>query len=60
MSDKIDMDKIRELKEMLEEKKSDEPVEKILTVFCERHAISMATCRVFYNQLIEDTKTEKK
>jgi len=60
MSDKIDTHKIRELKEMLDEKKPDEPVEKILTVFCERHAISMATCRVFYNQLVEDKKVEKK
>ncbi|MGZ4850421.1 MAG: hypothetical protein ACXV2C_03465 [Candidatus Bathyarchaeia archaeon] len=53
MSDKIDMHKVKELKEMLENRKPNEPVDKILTVFCERHSISLATCRVFYKQMVE-------
>ena len=54
MSDKIDTHKVKELKEMLQNKKTDEPTEKVLAVFCERHSISMSTCRVFYNQLVEN------
>jgi len=59
VSDKIDMHKVKELKEMLEQKPLSEPVEKVLTVFCERHSISMGTCRVLYNQLVEDGKINK-
>jgi len=54
MSDKIDMHKVKELEEMLQNKKLNEPTEKVLTVFCERHSISLNTCRIFYNQLIEN------
>ena len=34
MSDKTDKHMIQELKEMVKEKKPDEPIEKLLTVFC--------------------------
>lgn len=54
MSDKIDKHKVEELKEMVEKRKPSEPVDKVLAVFCERHAISLATCRVFYKQLVEE------
>jgi len=53
MSDKIDKHLIQELKEKIKEKKPDEPVEKILTVFCERTGVSMDTCRVYYKRLVE-------
>jgi len=53
MSDKTDKHMIQELKEKLKEKKPDEPVEKTLTIFCERTGISMDTCRVYYKQLVE-------
>ena len=53
MSDKTDKHMIQELKENLKERKPDEPVEKILTVFCERTGVSMDTCRVYYKQLVE-------
>jgi hypothetical protein len=45
--------KVKELKEMLQNRKPNEPVDKILAVFCERHSISLATCRVFYKQMVE-------
>ena len=60
MSDKIDKHMIQELKETLKEKKPDEPVEKILTVFCERTGISMNTCRVYYKQLVEKGEVKEK
>jgi hypothetical protein len=60
MSDKIDMHKVKELKEMLQNKKPNEPTEKVLAVFCERHAISINTCRVFYNQLVENGEIKEK
>ncbi len=60
MSDKIDKHMIQELKERLKEKKPDEPVEKILTVFCERTGISMNTCRVYYKRLVEKGEIKEK
>jgi hypothetical protein len=54
MSEKIDAHKVKELKEMLQNKKPSEPTEKVLAVFCERHSISLNTCRIFYNQLVEN------
>jgi hypothetical protein len=60
MSDKTDKHMIQELKESLKEKKPDEPVEKILTVFCERTGISMNTCRVYYKQLVEKGEVKEK
>jgi len=60
MSDKIDKHMIQELKESLKEKKPDEPVEKILTVFCERTGVSMNTCRVYYNRLVEKGEIKEK
>ena len=60
MSDKTDKHMIQELKERIKEKKPDEPVEKILTVFCERTGISMDTCRVYYKQLVEKGEIKEK
>jgi len=61
MSDKIDKKhKIQELKEMVKERKPDEPVEKVLGVFCERHGISMDVCRVYYDQLVKKGEIKKK
>jgi hypothetical protein len=60
MSDKIDKHLIQELKERIKEKKPDEPVEKILTVFCERTGVSMNTCRVYYKRLVEKGEIKEK
>ncbi len=60
MSDKIDKHLIQELKERVKEKKPDEPVEKILTVFCERTGVSMDTCRVYYKRLVEKGEIKEK
>jgi len=60
MSDKMDKHKIQELKEMVKERKPDEPVEQVLAVFCERHAVSLNTCRVYYNRLVEKGEIKEK
>ncbi len=60
MSDKTDKHMIEELKETLKEKKPDEPVEKILTVFCERTGVSMNACRVYYKRLVEKGEIKEK
>ncbi len=60
MSDKTDKHMIQELKEKLKEKKPDEPVEKTLTIFCERTGISMDTCRLYYKQLVEKGEVKEK
>ncbi|MGD0406775.1 MAG: hypothetical protein ABSB10_09025 [Candidatus Bathyarchaeia archaeon] len=60
MSDKMDKHKIQELKEMVKERKPDEPIEQVLAVFCERHAVSLNTCRVYYNRLVEKGEIKEK
>ncbi len=59
MSDKLDKHKITELKEMIQERAPAEPVEKVLAVFCERHGISLNTCRILYNQLVAEGKIKE-
>jgi ribosomal protein L20A (L18A) len=58
MTEKKDKQHIEELKEMIQEKKPQEPIEKVLTNFCARHGVSMNTCKVYYEQL--KTKGEVK
>jgi predicted transcriptional regulator len=60
MSDKMDKHKIQELKEMVKERKPDEPIEQVLAVFCERQAVSLNTCRVYYNRLVEKGEIKEK
>ena len=60
MSEKMDKHKIQELKEMVKERKPDEPIEQVLAVFCERHAVSLNTCRVYYNRLVEKGEIKEK
>jgi len=59
MSEKMDKQHIKELKRMVQEKNPEEPVEKVLVKFCERHGVSLDTCRVHYNRLVEKGEIEK-
>jgi hypothetical protein len=60
MSDKLDKHKIQELREMVKEKGPDQPVEKVLAIFCERHGLSSGTCRYYYNVLVENGDIKEK
>ena len=60
MGEKIDKQKIQELKEMIQEKGSREPVEKVLVKFCERHGVSLATCKIYYKRLVEKGEVKEK
>ncbi len=60
MSEKLDKHKIQELREMVKEKRSDQPVEKVLAIFCERHSLTMSTCRYYYNVLVENGDIKEK
>jgi hypothetical protein len=60
MNKEIDEHKIQELKEMLQTKKRSDPVEKTLAIFCERHGISIETCRVYYDKLLNEEVEDKK
>jgi hypothetical protein len=60
MSEENDKQHLAELKEMILEKKPKEPVEKVLTTFCERHGVSLDTCRVYYNRLLEKGEVTEK
>ena len=53
IAEKMPKEKIQELKQMLKEKKPDEPIEKVLVNFCERHAVTLETCRKYYERLME-------
>jgi len=60
MGEKVDKHHIEELKEMIQEKKPKEPVEKVLVKFCERHGVSLDTCRIYYNRLVEKGEIKEK
>ena len=53
MSEKKDKHNLDLLKEMVNERKKGEPVEEVLSVFCQREGISMGTCRVYYDKLVK-------
>ncbi len=60
MSEELDEQHITELKEMIQDKKPTEPVEKVLVKFCVRHGVSLDSCRVHYNRLVEKGEIEEK
>ena len=60
MEEKMGKQHIEELKEMIQEKKPKEPVEKVLVKFCERHAVSLDTCRIHYNRLVKKGEIKEK
>jgi ribosomal protein L20A (L18A) len=60
MSEKMDKQHIEELKEMIREKKTEEPVEKVLVKFCARHGVSLDTCRIHYRRLVEKGEIKEK
>jgi hypothetical protein len=60
MTEKMDKQHIHELKEMLQAKKPRDPVEKVLVTFCERHAVSLDTCRKHYKQLVAKGEVKEK
>jgi hypothetical protein len=60
MGEKMDKQHIEELKEMIQEKKAEESVEKVLVKFCTRHGVSLDACRVHYNRLVEKGEIKEK
>ena len=60
MGEKTDKEHMAELKAMIQEKKPKEPVEEVLTTFCERHGVSLDTCKVYYNRLLEKGEVTEK
>jgi hypothetical protein len=52
MSSRTDEPHMRQyLKDMLASKSPDQPVEEVLTVFCERYGVSMRECKAIYGRL---------
>jgi ribosomal protein L20A (L18A) len=60
MGEKMDKQHVEELKDMIREKEPEEPVEKVLVKFCSRHGVSLDTCRVYYNRLVEKGEIKEK
>ena len=51
---------IKDLKQMIEEKDVDEPVEEVLVKFCCRNSCSMETCKEYYLILIKTGEIQEK
>ena len=52
-------EKIQKLKEMIQEKKKEEPVEKVLVKFCARTSVTMETCKEYYRFLVDSGEIEE-
>ena len=59
IAEKMPKEKIQELKKMLQEKPRNQPAEKVLVDFCERHAVTLGTCRKYYEQLVAKGEVKK-
>ena len=46
-------ERIHKLKEMIQSKKPDEPIEKVLVIFCARNGVSLDTCREYFQFLVD-------
>jgi predicted solute-binding protein len=60
MSETKDKHNMDLLKEMVNEKKPGEPVEEVLSTFCQRQGVAMGTCRVYYNKLVKSGEIKEK
>lgn len=60
MTEKKDKSHEKELKEMVNKRDPNEPVEKVLAIFCQRHGISLNTCHVYYDQLVKKGEIKEK
>lgn len=60
MEEKAKKEKIQKLKEMVQEKEPEEPVEKVLVKFCARTGVSLDTCREYYQFLVESGEIKEK
>jgi ribosomal protein L20A (L18A) len=60
MGEKMGKQHIEELKLMIQEKKPKESVEKVLVKFCARHGVSLETCRIHYDKLVEKGEIKEK
>jgi len=60
MPEEMDKQHIKELKQMIQEKKTEEPVENVLVKFCARHGVSLDTCQIHYRRLVEKGEIKEK
>jgi hypothetical protein len=61
LSEKFDKEHMNQyLKEMIKEKPKNEPVEQVLTTFCQRYGVSMGECRVHYDELVKKGEIKEK
>ncbi len=51
---------LQALKDMIDERKPDEPVGEILTTFCQRYSLSIDSCRALYDELIKKGEIKEK
>jgi len=56
----LDKEHSEELKDMVNNRKKGQPVEQVLTIFCERHGLAMADCRKHYDELVKKGQIKEK
>jgi hypothetical protein len=59
MADRTSKTHINELREMIQETKGKEPADKVMANFCQRHGVSMETCKKYYEQIVSEGKIKK-
>jgi ribosomal protein L20A (L18A) len=60
MGENMDKQHVEELKAMILEKKPKESVDKLLVKFCARHGVSLETCKIYYDKLVEKGEIKEK
>jgi ribosomal protein L20A (L18A) len=60
MGENMDKQHVEELKAMILEKKPKESVDKVLVKFCARHGVSLETCKIYYDKLVEKGEIKEK
>jgi predicted solute-binding protein len=48
------------LKDLIKHRKKGQPVEEVLTIFCQRYGLTMAACREYYDELVKKGQIKEK
>ncbi len=48
------------LKEMMAQRKPGQPIEEVLTIFCQRYGLTMNACRNYYDELVKKGEIKEK
>ena len=60
MKEKVSREKMKKLKEMIQDKNTEETMEQVLVKFCARSGVSLDTCRKYYQHLVTSGEVKEK